>query len=67
MIPRLHLVLDLAVVAQSGRDPVVVATAGVRGGVGAVHIRAPGYGASASLALLCALRAPLAEGAIAGE
>ncbi len=56
MIPRLHLVLDLPAVAQAGRDPVAVATAAVHGGVGAVHLRAPGYGARTMLSLVLALR-----------
>ncbi len=64
MIPRLHLILDLAVLAQAGRDPVAVAQAAVRGGVGAVHVRAPGYGAGAVLAVVRALRPVLAGQAL---
>jgi thiamine monophosphate synthase len=59
VIPRLHLVLDLAVAEQAGRDPVAVAMAAVRGGAGAVHVRAPSYGAGAILAVVQALRAAL--------
>ena len=59
MIPRLHLILDLAALAAGGRDPLALAVAAVRGGVEAVHLRGPGRPASEVLALACALRGAL--------
>jgi thiamine-phosphate diphosphorylase len=57
--PRLHLILDLAALAAGGRDPLAVAVAAARGGVDAVHLRAPGYPAGETLALARALREAL--------
>jgi thiamine-phosphate pyrophosphorylase len=59
VIPRLHLILDLAVLAITGRDPSTIATAAARGGVDAVHLRAPGQPAGEVLALARALRRSL--------
>jgi thiazole tautomerase (transcriptional regulator TenI) len=59
VIPRLHLILDLATLAPNGRDPLAVAVAAARGGVDAVHLRAPGHPAGKVLALAHALREAL--------
>ncbi len=59
MIPRLHLILDLAELASSGRDPVAVAVAAAQGGAGAVHLRGYGYPAGELLALTRALQTAL--------
>src|SRR5260370_690638 len=59
MIPRLHLILDLAELARSGRDPVAVAVAAAQGGAGAVHLRGHGYHAGELLALTRALQTAL--------
>lgn len=59
MIPRLHLILDPAIAAAIGRDPVAIAVAAAGHGAGAVHLRWPGAPAGRVLALARALRTAL--------
>jgi len=61
VIPRLHLILDLAVLAP-GHDPLALAVAAGRGGVDAIHIRAPSRAAREILALARTLQQVLPPG-----